>query len=261
MSFPPLEHLPQLLFRVLLTPFQHTSHGCPRVSSRPYSKQGRCFICKDKCQVTPLTDQSPTEVKELFSKVNVAAKKQLSEIKKVAMFQVKHSRKLVAYYRKRNERLEADWVKMKQEMQKMTKKMNEQTAYIAKLEHSFQSLKSSSSSMGRTSHSLHEKQAPQMLFSSPMPLSRHSSSCNISGDNTDRDEQLSFLRKPPRAPSLSLFSPLHDGGTGTIPHRLSSQMTNHFTFSQWSRSPTTPGVLFGPKSIWNSPVFRDYPAP
>ncbi|XP_077433752.1 putative E3 SUMO-protein ligase RNF212 isoform X2 [Vanacampus margaritifer] len=211
------------------------------------------------------------EVKALFSNVNSVANKHLSEITKVLMFQAKHSRRLLEYYQKRNEKVEEGWLKMKQEMQQMATKLNEQSAYIAKLEYSLQRLKSSSvSQMSHGSQSLHGQQVLQIPFTSPMPLSRHSSSSNIA-DNMDVDERLSFFRKPSSVPRLSLISPPHDGRMGKIPHRKSSQMSNHSTYSttvrRCPRTPTTPNVPFGQTSTWNSPIFqpsqpfRVYPPP
>ncbi|XP_019739655.1 putative E3 SUMO-protein ligase RNF212 [Hippocampus comes] len=217
-------------------------------------KQGKCLICNDKCKVLPLTDQSRPEVKVLFSNINIVAKTHLSEIRKVVMFQAKHSQRLLAYYQKRNEKVEEGWLKMKQEMQQMAKKLNEQSAYIAKLEYSLQSLKSSSmSQMSHSSQSLHGKQVLQFPFSSPMPLSRHSSASNIF-------DNVNFFQKRSRVPRLSLNSPPHDRHMGAISQRKSSQMANHSTYSakvrHCPRTPMTPNVSFGHASTWNSPIFQ-----
>ncbi|KAI3351091.1 hypothetical protein L3Q82_005657 [Scortum barcoo] len=123
-------------------------------------KQGTCLICNAKCEVSPLSD-------------------------KVIMFQARHQKRLLAHYQQRNEKLEEVLVKMKQEMQQMTKKLNEQSAYIAKLENSLQ---------------------------------------HQSTDNMEVDER-SLFRKPNTVPRLSLISPPQDGRMGTVPHRSSNQNT------------------------------------
>ncbi|XP_061644503.1 probable E3 SUMO-protein ligase RNF212 [Phyllopteryx taeniolatus] len=223
-------------------------------------QQSKCLICNNKCQVSSLTDQSRPEVKALFANINSVANKHLSEIRKVLMFQAKHGRKLQAHYQKRNEKLEEGWLKMKQEMQHMAKKLNEQSDYIAKLEYSLQSLRSSSMShMSQGSQSAHGRQVLQIPFSPPVSLSRHSSSSNIA-DNMEVDERLSFFQKPVAVTRLSLISPPHDGRMGTVSHRMSSQMANHSTHSatvsRSPRTPTTPNVSFGHASAWNTPIFQ-----
>ncbi|XP_077387443.1 putative E3 SUMO-protein ligase RNF212 [Festucalex cinctus] len=234
-------------------------------------KQGKCLICNDKCQVSPLTDQSRPEMKALFSNINSVANKHLSEIIKVQMFQANHAKSLLEHYQKRNEKMEEGWLKMKQEMQQMATKLNEQSAYIAKLEYSLQRLKSSSmSQMSHSSQSLHGQQALQIPFHSPVPLSRHSSSSNIV-INMDVDERLNIFQKPSSVHRLSPMSPSHDGRMRKTPHRKSSQVANHSIYSatvrRCPRTPTTPSVPFGQTSTWNSPIFqpsqpfRMYPPP
>ncbi|KAJ0002875.1 hypothetical protein NQD34_008024 [Periophthalmus magnuspinnatus] len=83
--------------------------------------QGICQICSAKCQVSPLSDKSSSEVKALFSDINSVASKHLTEISKVIMFQARHQKRLLTYYQQKNEKLEQTLVKMKQEMQQMMK--------------------------------------------------------------------------------------------------------------------------------------------
>ncbi|XP_078116280.1 putative E3 SUMO-protein ligase RNF212 [Sander vitreus] len=227
-------------------------------------KPGQCLICNTKCQVSPLTDKSSSEVKALFSDINVVATKHFTEISKVLMFQARHQKRLLTYYQQRNEKLEDVLVKMKQEMQQMAKKLNEQSAYITKLENSFQHQSAKVSSGPQMSHSSHtphgHKSVLQIQYTSPMSLSRHSSTTNIT-ENMDLDER-SLFRKPNTVPRLSLISPPQDGRMGTIPHRSSNQnmLANHSarsaTVSRFQGSPVTPDISYDQSSGWKSPIFK-----
>ncbi|XP_029298175.1 putative E3 SUMO-protein ligase RNF212 [Cottoperca gobio] len=227
-------------------------------------KPGKCLSCNANCQVSPLTDKSSSEVKALFTDINVVATKHFSEISKVIMFQARHQKRLMTYYQQRNEKLEEVLVKMKQEMQQMAKKLNEQSAYITKLENSLQHQSAKVSSVPQMSHSSHtphgHKSVLQIPYHSPMSLSRHSSMANVS-ENMDMDER-SLFRKPNTVPRLSLISPPQDGRMGTVPHRLSNQNTlaNHSacsaTVSRFQGSPVTPEISYGQSSGWKSPIFK-----
>ncbi|XP_076594642.1 putative E3 SUMO-protein ligase RNF212 [Chaetodon auriga] len=224
-------------------------------------KEGKCLICNAKCQVSPLSDKSSSEVKALFTDINVVATKHLTEISKVIMFQARHQKRLLTYYQQRNEKLEERFVKMKQEMQHMTMKLNEQSAYITKLETSLQHQSAKVSSVPQMSHSSHtahgHKSVVQIPYNSPLSLSRHSSTTNVT-ENMEVDER-SLFRKPNTVSRLSLISPPQDGRMGTIPHRLSNQNTlaNHTARSATvSRSPVTPDVSYSQRSGWRSPVFK-----
>ncbi|XP_078809630.1 putative E3 SUMO-protein ligase RNF212 isoform X3 [Oryzias latipes] len=146
-------------------------------------KQKNCLICSSQCQISPLSDKSSSEVKTLFSDINVVTTKHLTEISKVISFQSRHQRKLLTHYKKRNEKLEETFVKMKQEMQKMAKKLNEQSVYIAKMEKSLQHQSAMAppvSQMSRASYSAHvQKPALQIPYNSPAPLLRHFPATNI----------------------------------------------------------------------------------
>ncbi|XP_038554689.1 probable E3 SUMO-protein ligase RNF212 [Micropterus salmoides] len=226
-------------------------------------KQDKCLICNAKCQVSPVTDKSSSEVKALFSDINVVANKHLTEISKVIMFQARHQKRLLTYYQQRNEKLEEVLVKMKQEMQQMAKKLNEQSAYITKLENSLQhqSAKVSQSQMGHSPHTPHgRKSVLHIPFNSSMSLSRHSSSTNVA-ENMEVDER-SLFRKPNTVPRLSLISPPQDGRMGTILHRSSNQipLANHSarsaTVSRYQGSPVTSDISYGQSSGWKSPMFK-----
>ncbi|XP_039975798.1 probable E3 SUMO-protein ligase RNF212 [Xiphias gladius] len=227
-------------------------------------KPGTCLICNAKCQVSPLSDKSSSEVKALFSDINVVATKHLTEVSKVIMFQARHQKRLLTHYQQRNEKLEEVLVKMKQEMQQMTKKLNEQNAYISKLENSLrhQSVKASSvSQMSHSSMAAHgHKPVLQIPYNSPMSLSRHSSATNVN-ENMEVDER-SLFRKPNTVPRLSLISPPHDGRMGTIPHRSSIQSTlvNHCarsaTVSRFQGAPLTPDISYSQTAGWKSPIFK-----
>ncbi|XP_023253728.1 probable E3 SUMO-protein ligase RNF212 [Seriola lalandi dorsalis] len=227
-------------------------------------KQGKCLICNAKCQVSPLSDKSSSEVKALFSDINVLATKHFTEVSKVVMFQARHQKRLLTHYQQQNEKLEEVLVKMKQEMHRMTKKLNEQSAYISKLENSLQHQSVKASSVSQMSHSSHtphgQKSVLQIPFNSPMSLSRYSSVTSVI-ENMDVDER-SLFRKPNTVPRLSLISPPQDGRMGTIAHRSSSQSTlaNHSarsaTVSRFQGAAMTPDISYSQSSGWISPVFK-----
>ncbi|XP_056295457.1 probable E3 SUMO-protein ligase RNF212 isoform X2 [Pseudoliparis swirei] len=227
-------------------------------------KPGKCLICSAKCQVTPLSDKSSSEVKALFSDINSVATKHIAEISKVILFQTRHQKRLLTYYQKRNENFEEVLVKMKQEMQQMAKKLNEQSAYISQLESSLQHQSAKASSVPQMSHSsynLHgQKSVLQIPYQSPMSLSRRSSTTNIT-ENTDVDER-SLFRKPNTVPRLSLISPPQDGRMGTVPHRppnhnmLANRSARSATVSRFQGSPMTQDMSYGQSSGWKSPFFQ-----
>ncbi|XP_049441819.1 probable E3 SUMO-protein ligase RNF212 [Epinephelus fuscoguttatus] len=227
-------------------------------------KPGKCLICSAKCQVSPLSDQSSSEVKALFSDINVVATKHFTEISKVIMFQARHQKRLLTYYQQRNGKLEEAFVKMKQEMQQMAKKLNEQSNYITKLENSLQHQSAKVSSVPQMSHSSHtphgHKSVLQIPYNSPVSLSRRSSTTNIA-ENMDVDER-SLFRKPNTVPRMSLISPPQDGRMGTVLNRSSKQnmMANHSarsaTVSRFQGSPLTPDVSYSQMSAWKSPIFK-----
>ncbi|XP_058506235.1 probable E3 SUMO-protein ligase RNF212 [Solea solea] len=222
--------------------------------------QGKCLICNTKCQVSPLSDTSSSEVKALFSDINVVATKHLAEIRKVMMFQTRHNSRLLSFYQQRNEKLEEALVKMRHEIQQMSKKLNEQSAYISKLENCLQhqSVKASSGSQRSYSTPHGHKPVLQIPYNSPVCLSRHSSSTNVN-ENMAADER---FRKPQSVPRLSLISLPRDEHMGTRPHRSSSQniLTNHMvrssTVSHSHGAPATPEFSFGLSSGWTSPIFK-----
>uniref|UniRef100_UPI0037E7B131 probable E3 SUMO-protein ligase RNF212 n=1 Tax=Semicossyphus pulcher TaxID=241346 RepID=UPI0037E7B131 len=225
--------------------------------------RGKCLICNAKCQVSPLSDKSSSEVKALFSDINVVATKHFTEVSKVIMFQARHQKRLLTHYQQRNEKLEEVLVKMKQEMQQMTKKLSEQSAYITKLENSLQHHSAKVSAMPQMSHSSHtpqrHKSVLQIPYNSPMSLSRHSSMANV----TENMEVDSLFRKPNTVPRLSLISPPKDGRMGTVPpHRSSEQnmMANHSarsaTVSRFQGAPMTPDISYSQSSGWKSPIFK-----
>uniref|UniRef100_A0A8C5NCC7 RING-type domain-containing protein n=1 Tax=Gouania willdenowi TaxID=441366 RepID=A0A8C5NCC7_GOUWI len=145
-------------------------------------KPGKCLICSAKCQVSALSNKSSPDVKALFSDINVIATKHLAEISKVLMFQTRHQSRLMAHYQQKNEKQEEVLVRMRQEMQQMTKTLNEQSAYIAKLENSLQQQRANVSSvpqMGQSSHTPHGHKPVHIPYNSAVSLSRHSSSSNL----------------------------------------------------------------------------------
>ncbi|XP_019109151.1 putative E3 SUMO-protein ligase RNF212 isoform X2 [Larimichthys crocea] len=198
-----------------------------------------------------------SEVKALFSDINVVATKHLTEISKVIMFQARHQKRLLTYYQQRNEKLEDD-------MKQMTRKLNEQSAYIAKLEMSLKHQSAKVSAVPQMSHSSHtshgHKSVLQIPYNSPLSLSRHSSTTNVT-ENMEVDER-GLYRNPHTVPRLSLISPPQNGRMGTVPHRSSNQSTlpNHSarsaTVSRFQGLPVTPDIPYGQTSGWKSPIYR-----
>ncbi|XP_047208731.1 probable E3 SUMO-protein ligase RNF212 isoform X1 [Girardinichthys multiradiatus] len=224
---------------------------------------GRCLICSSQCQVSPLSDKSGSDVKALFSDIGVVATRHLTEISKVITFQTRHQKRLLNYYKQRNQKLEELLVKMKQEMQQMAKTLNEQSAYISKLENVLHhhSLKPSSvsqiSSSPQTPHG--NKDVFQIPYNSSVFLPRHASSTNLS-ESMEGDER-SLFRKPNSGPRLSVMKPPQEGIMGTISHRSYNQNpgTSHCAHSAIvSRFPATPSTpkSHSQSSVWKSPIFK-----
>lgn len=236
---------------------------CSDCHQRGYQRgqPGSCLICSAKCQLSPLSDKSSPSVKALFSNIKVVAAKHLTEISQVIKYQEKHQKRLFTHYEQRNEKLEEAVVRMKQEMQQMTKKLNEQSAYIAKLENALK-LQSTKASSGH--HMSHSSQTPQghkpvlqIPYNSSVSLSRHSSATNVT-ENMEVDQR-SLFWKPN---SGSFIRASQDGWTGTMPHRSSnpnmsaSHAACSATVSRFQGGPFTPDVSFGQSSGWKSPIFR-----
>ncbi|KAF7228570.1 probable E3 SUMO-protein ligase RNF212 isoform X2 [Nothobranchius furzeri] len=224
-------------------------------------KQGICLICSTQCQVSPLCEKSSSDVKALFSEFSTLASKNSTEINKVIAFQARHQKRLLSYYQQRNEKLEETCVQMKQEMQRMTNKLNEQRAYIAKLEDSLQQQCAKSSSVSKIS--LHPRtpqgqMSVQIPFDSPVPLSRHLPASNI--ESMEVDER-SLFRKPNSAGRLSIIKPPM-GRMDTTSHRSSSQnlSTTHSaqsaTISRFQGTPLTSELSNTQSSVWRSPIFK-----
>ncbi|XP_027865550.1 putative E3 SUMO-protein ligase RNF212 isoform X2 [Xiphophorus couchianus] len=247
---------------------------------------GRCLICSSQCQVSPLSDKSSSDVKALFSDIGVMATRHLTEISKVVAFQARHQKRLLNYYKQKNHKLEDMLVTIKQEMQQMGKKLNDQRAYIAKLEKSLQhhSLKAPSQ-IGSSPHTPHgNKSVLQIPYESPVFLPRHASATNIlwlkeavmtaawrsaaelmkcaflcgSSQSLELEER-SLFRKPVSAPRLSVMKALPEGRPGPATHWSYSQnpLTSHSAHSATvSRfSPSTP-ESYGQSSAWKSPQFK-----
>ncbi|XP_056328909.1 probable E3 SUMO-protein ligase RNF212 [Danio aesculapii] len=230
-------------------------------------KQNLCLICKAKCQISPLSDKSCSDV---FSDISSVAVKYFSEISKVLQFQGKHQKRLLAHYQQTIERMKEEGLKMQQEMQKMSKKIAEQNAYISKLETTVQNQSSRlalQSSRDLPSASLRPASSVTKIpFCSPLSLSRSLSNASLA-ESTEMDSRghshktdgLSriCLRSSPQncrigfialltSPKLHSFhnditNPLIQSGCilcsamnglfhlGSVPHRASSQSTlgNH----------------------------------
>ncbi|KAM4585728.1 putative E3 SUMO-protein ligase RNF212 [Fundulus diaphanus] len=76
---------------------------------------GRCVICSAQCQVSPLSDKSSPDIKDLFSDVGVVATRYLTEISKVVIFQARHQKRLMDYYKQRPNLVPRPSVKKPQE--------------------------------------------------------------------------------------------------------------------------------------------------
>ncbi|PWA18703.1 hypothetical protein CCH79_00005513, partial [Gambusia affinis] len=180
---------------------------------------GRCLICSSQCQVSPLSDKSSSDVKALFSDIGVVATRHLAEISKVVAFQARHQKRLLNYYKQKNHKLEDMLVSIKQEMQQMGKKLNDQRAYIAKLENSLQ----------------HHSASDSIRVSRVPPASRFSH------------------QHPVSAPRPSVMKALPEGRPGPATHWSYSQnpLTSHSAHSATvSRfSPSTP-ESYGQSSAW-----------
>ncbi|XP_076732988.1 putative E3 SUMO-protein ligase RNF212 isoform X2 [Maylandia zebra] len=197
---------------------------CSGCYQRGYQRgqPGSCYICNAKCQLSPLSDKSSPGVKALFSNIKVVAAKHLTEISQVIKYQEKHQKRLFTHYEQRNEKLEEAVVRMKQEMQQMTKKLNEQSAYIAKLENALK-LQSTKASSGH--HMSHSSQTPhghkpvlQIPYNSSVSLSRHSSATNVT-ENMEVDQR-SLFWKPN---SGSFIRASQDGWTAVFKEDLLPQ--------------------------------------
>ncbi|XP_077589099.1 putative E3 SUMO-protein ligase RNF212 [Stigmatopora nigra] len=216
--------------------------------------QLKCLICNENCQMRRLSNKSPPEMKAMFHDINVTAKQQMLEINEVLKFQDRQSNRLLKYYRTRNEKVEECWLEMKQENQQMVKTMKEQQAYISELEHSLQSLKTSSMRYGsQSAHGIFQNQ-----YDTPTALSRNSSLSDIHGNVVTETQPTFFQEVPQRQPvnipgSSRIVSP-HDGHMGgPIPHRRSSTTADYRAYlDPVSRRPRTP-LSFGHTSARNFP--------
>ncbi|KAI4883261.1 hypothetical protein NFI96_015889 [Prochilodus magdalenae] len=246
-------------------------------------KEGECFICKAKCQLSPLSNKSSAEVKALFSDINTIATKYLSEINKVTIsvvmqFQARHQKRLLTHCQQKagNEKMKQTEIKMQQEMQQMSKKITEQSAYISKLE---VALQHQSSRLGSQSNrdvlgAENSKPVTKIPFSSPVSLPHHLSTTSLV-ENMDVDSR-GFSRKPEisgSVPRICLISTPKDGRIGTVSHRATSQssVVGHSvqsaavrrefpsSFKEPMLSSST-SALYRREAPWESPVFKLAPA-
>ncbi|XP_053361472.1 probable E3 SUMO-protein ligase RNF212 [Clarias gariepinus] len=247
-------------------------------------KEGECLICKAKCQLSLLSDKSSSEIKALFSDISTTAVKYFSEISKVLQFQARHQKRLLAHYQQKSEKMKEALIKMQQEMKEMSKKIAEQTAYISKLE---VALQQQSSRVGfQSSRDLNTSNrfkpgysssptssaasVTKIPYSSPVCLSRHSSSASLT-ENMDMDSR-AFPITTSMSGSVSrlcLISPPQDGRIGTIPHRAASQSTmgSHSiqganvsrVLSSSLKEPmlaSSNNTLYCKETPWEMPVFK-----
>ncbi|XP_077091865.1 putative E3 SUMO-protein ligase RNF212 isoform X1 [Siphateles boraxobius] len=234
--------------------------------------QGVCLICKSKCQISPLSDKSSSEVQELFSDINAVEAKYFSDISKVLQFQARHQKRLLAHYQQKIERMKENELKMQQEMQKMSKKISEQNAYISKLEMTVQNQSSRLAlQSNRELQSASQRQASSVTkvpYSSPLLMSRSLSSASLA-DSIEIDSR-GLSHKTDALSRICLRSSPQNCRIGSVPHRASSQssMGSHSApfsatvsreFSSGLREPAmTPShnIAYRRESSWETPVFK-----
>lgn len=232
-------------------------------------KQDLCLICKAKCQISPLSDKSCSDI---FSDINSVAVKYFSEISKVLQFQGRHQKRLLAHYQQTIERMKEDGLKIQQEMQKMSKKIAEQNAYISKLETTVQNQSSRLAlQSNRDLPSTSLRQASSMTkipFCSPLSLSRTLSNASLA-ESTEMDSR-GRSHKTDALSRICLRSSPQNCRIGSVPHRASSQSTlgNHSApfsatvsreFSSGLREPRispSQNVPYRSESPWETPVFK-----
>ncbi|XP_076878602.1 putative E3 SUMO-protein ligase RNF212 isoform X4 [Brachyhypopomus gauderio] len=224
----------------------------------PKGQKGECLICKAKCQLSPLSDKSSSEVKALFSDIGATAARYFLEISK-------------------SEKMKEAVLKMQQDMQQMSKKITEQNAYISKLEVSLQQSSRFRSQSNKDFHAASNfkpaSSVTKIPYSSPVSLSRQLSTTSlIETMETERR----FSHKPEISGSLSrlcVISPPQDGRIGTVQHRAANLVTmgSHLVRSatvsrQSSVGLQEPGLTssssapYRRTSPWDSPVFKLPPA-
>ncbi|XP_051716742.1 probable E3 SUMO-protein ligase RNF212 [Ctenopharyngodon idella] len=190
--------------------------------------QGVCLICKAKCQISPLSDKSSSEVQELFTDISAVAVKYFSEISKVLQFQARHQKRLLVHYQQKIERMKENGLKMQQEMQKMSKKISEQNAYISKLEMTVQNQSSRLAlQSNRDLQPASQRQASSVTkvpYSSPLSMSRSLSSASLM-DAWSNTRSISCSRDCSSGLREPAMSPSHN-------------------------------VAYHRKSVWETPVFK-----
>ncbi|KAK7138358.1 hypothetical protein R3I94_013848 [Phoxinus phoxinus] len=234
--------------------------------------QGVCLVCKAKCQISPLSDKSSSEVQEFFSDVNAVAVKYLSDISKVFEFQAMHQKRLLAHYQQKVERMKKDELKMQQEMQKMSKTISEQNAYISKLEMTVQDQSSRLAlQSNRDLQSASQRQGSlvtKVPYSSTLLMSRSLSSASLA-DSIEIDSR-GLSHKTDALSRICLRSSPQNCRIGSVPHRASSQssMGSHSApfsaivsreFSSGLRESAmspSPNMAYRRESSWETPVFK-----
>ncbi|XP_065124164.2 probable E3 SUMO-protein ligase RNF212 [Paramisgurnus dabryanus] len=239
-------------------------------------KQGLCLICKAKCQISPLSDKSSTEVQALFSDINTVAVKYFSEISKVLQFQARHQKRLLSHYQQKMERMKETGLKMQQEMQqemqKMSKKITEQNAYISKLEMTLQHQRLTSQSKQDLQSASHlttrASSITKIPYSSPLPMSRKLSTSGLAEGIEINTRGLS--NKPEVSGRITLMRSPQNACIGSVPVRASTQSTmgSHSApfsgtvsreFSSGLREPMmspSHNVAYRRESPWETPVFK-----
>ncbi|XP_077091866.1 putative E3 SUMO-protein ligase RNF212 isoform X2 [Siphateles boraxobius] len=214
--------------------------------------QGVCLICKSKCQISPLSDKSSSEVQELFSDINAVEAKYFSDISKVLQFQARHQKRLLAHYQQKIERMKENELKMQQEMQKMS---NSRLALQSNRELQSASQRQASS-------------VTKVPYSSPLLMSRSLSSASLA-DSIEIDSR-GLSHKTDALSRICLRSSPQNCRIGSVPHRASSQssMGSHSApfsatvsreFSSGLREPAmTPShnIAYRRESSWETPVFK-----
>ncbi|XP_048032675.1 probable E3 SUMO-protein ligase RNF212 isoform X4 [Megalobrama amblycephala] len=213
--------------------------------------QGVCLICKAKCQISPLSDKSSSEVQELFTDISAVAVKYFSEISKVLQFQARHQKRLLAHYQQKTERMKENGLKMQQEMEKMS---NSRLAL--------------QSNRDLQPGSQRQASSVTKVPTSPLSMSRSLSSASLADSVEINSRGLSH--KPDVLSRICLRSSQQNCHIGSVPHRASSQSTmgsHSATFSATVSRDFSSGLLepamspshnvaYHRDSAWETPVFK-----
>ncbi|XP_028658809.2 probable E3 SUMO-protein ligase RNF212 [Erpetoichthys calabaricus] len=188
-------------------------------------KKNMCLICNSQCRMFPLSEKSSTEVKSLFTSIDVTCKKYCTENGKVLQFQEQHRRRILAYYKQKNAHLEKLLREAENKSEQLNKIITEQKAYISKLENTLQnqSIRTQKSSQISISPAVinpiskspfSSKQFSSVISPAPLPPEIIKKQC---GPGLLQNNK----RQPPGMLSNAVCSP-QDRKFGDFPYRVAS---------------------------------------